>query len=117
MILMNVGTIIHDEYDDDNEEYFRNLRIECKDMLRNMHKSKYFASVRFRINKYEEFIYFLLKHCEEVDRVDSELTHRFKNLQDTLACRERELVLVKNERNVLSHEISKSMLIHKENEI
>lgn len=104
---MNLKDIIREEYDDDATKYYDELSMRACDMLRNLHSSADYRDVCFIRNKYEEFIDYLMDYYDNATQADDITADIFRELTNRLVCRERELELVKHERNVLMDELTR----------
>ena len=90
------------KYDCEVDEYFKDLSKESFDMLLKIRGSECFMDVRFIIDKYEEFIHYLITYCNDKDMDNLKLHDQVNELRNILECRERDLMIVKRERNALS---------------
>ena len=104
---MNLKDIIREEYDDDATKYYDELSMRACNMLRNLHSSADYRDVCFIRNKYEEFIDYLMDYYDNVSEGDDIIADLFRELTNDLICRERELELVKHERNVLMDKLTR----------
>lgn len=103
---MDLEDIINDEYDGDETEYYKDLTLESCKVLLNLRKSKYFSDVNSLFNKHQTFITYLMTWINDVRRDEYKLQQRVNELSTILASRERELALVKHERNALMNDLT-----------
>ena len=103
---MDLEDIINDDYDGDETEYYKDLKLESCKVLLNLRKSKYFSDVDSLFNKHQTFITYLMSCLNDARSEKYKLQQYVAELRTILASREHELELVKHERNALMNDLT-----------